>query len=247
MKCVVIHGSPRKGNTWEVLDLVKEEMNNNGNYEFKDIELRKENIGTCIGCFNCIFKGENMCPHKESMSKIIKEIDSSDAFIITTPVYSMQVSGILKNFIDHMSFNFHRPRYFTKKALVIVTTAGGGHTDTANYIKSVLHYWGVNRVNTLPIAYRSFELTDKNRDKVLKGARDFALELNSGKLHKPSTKSVIMYNMWKCMSKEKYKDGSADYDYWKNPVFADNVFAPEVPIGFFNKTLGKVVCKVMKK
>lgn len=26
MKCVVIHGSPRRGNSWNVLTLVKEEM-----------------------------------------------------------------------------------------------------------------------------------------------------------------------------------------------------------------------------
>ena len=27
MKCLVIHGSPRRGNTWDVLKLTEEEMN----------------------------------------------------------------------------------------------------------------------------------------------------------------------------------------------------------------------------
>ncbi|WP_409069976.1 hypothetical protein ACFLKB_12625 [Clostridium sp. FAM 1755] len=47
----------------------------------------------------------------------------------------MQITGLLKNSIDHMSYNFHRPRFFTKKALVITTTAGAGHKDVANNIK----------------------------------------------------------------------------------------------------------------
>ncbi|GAA0779135.1 hypothetical protein GCM10008908_37180 [Clostridium subterminale] len=52
MKCLVIHGSPRRGNTWDVLTLVKEELKKNLELNFIDIELRKENIPLCIGCFN---------------------------------------------------------------------------------------------------------------------------------------------------------------------------------------------------
>lgn len=39
MKCLIIHGSPRRGNTWDVLNRVKEEMQKNGNFEFEVIEL----------------------------------------------------------------------------------------------------------------------------------------------------------------------------------------------------------------
>ena len=54
--------------------------------------------------------------------------------IITSPVYSLQISGQLKNFIDHMSYNFHRPKYFNKKALIITTTGGVRAKEIANYI-----------------------------------------------------------------------------------------------------------------
>ena len=64
MRCVVIHGSPRRGNTWDVLNIAKEEMKKHGEIEFIDIELRKENIPYCNGCFLCIYKGEDKCPHK---------------------------------------------------------------------------------------------------------------------------------------------------------------------------------------
>lgn len=247
MKCLVIHGSPRRGNTWNVLTLVKEEMRKNIEIDFTDIELRKENLPLCIGCFNCIYKGEDKCPHKEIMGKIVKEIKESDAIIITSPVYSMQISGLLKNFIDHMSYNFHRPSLFTKKALIITTTAGAGHKDAANYVKSVLSYWGFNHIQTLPIAYRSMELTDKNKVKVLKGAKKFSEELRSQKIHKPTLKSVAMFNLWKAMSKNKYEEGSADYDYWHSEEMSTGVFSPQVSIGIFKKLMGTIIYGLMNK
>lgn len=72
MKCLVIHGSPRRGSTWDVLNIAKEEMMKNGEIEFQDIELIKEDIKNCIGCFNCFFKGEDKCPHREKIEKIIE-------------------------------------------------------------------------------------------------------------------------------------------------------------------------------
>ena len=115
MKCLVIHGSPRQGNTWNVLNIAKEEMQKNGDFDFEVIELAKEKIPTCIGCFNCISKGEDKCIHKDVIMGISKKMEEADAFIITSPVYSLQVSGLLKNFIDHMSYNFHRPKFYKKR------------------------------------------------------------------------------------------------------------------------------------
>lgn len=135
MKCLIIHGSPRRGNTWDVLNRVKEEMQKNGNFEFEVVELSKEKIPMCIGCFNCIKKGEKKCPHNSYIEPIVKKMEAADAFIITTSVYSMQVSGTLKNFIDHMSYNFRRPRFYNKKALIITTTVKE-YTTLENELRS---------------------------------------------------------------------------------------------------------------
>lgn len=245
MKCLVIHGSPRRGNTWNVLNLVKEEMKKNGKIEFEDIELRKEDIPTCIGCFNCIYKGENTCPHSEKIMKIANQIEDADTLIITSAVYSMQVTGLLKNFIDHMSYNFHRPKFFDKKALVITTTAGTGHKDAADYIKNVLYNWQFNYVQMIPIAYRSKELTNKNKEKVLLGAKRFMLDLKLNKVHKPSIKSVVMFNAWRAMTREKYEEGIADYDYWTRTDLANHTFFPKVRIGIIKRGIGNFIYKVM--
>ena len=245
MKCLVIHGSPRRGNTWDVLNIVKEEMQKNGDFQFEIIELAKEKIPMCIGCFNCIEKGENKCPHNSYIEPIVKKMEEADAFIFTTPVYSMQVSGTLKNFIDHMSYNFHRPKFHDKKVLIITTTAGAGHTDTANYIKEVMEYWSVNYVQTIPIAYRSLELSEKNKIKAIKGAKAFSKELNSHKVHQPKLKSLIMFHLWKSSSKE---DGFsiADFNYWNDEILKKGLYFADIPLGMRKKFMASILKSVFK-
>lgn len=241
MKCLVIHGSPRRGNTWDVLKLTEEEMNKKGEFEFEEIELVKEKIPNCLGCFNCIIKDESLCPHKDIIQKIVSKIEEADAVIITSPVYSMQITGLLKNFIDHMSYNFHRPRFFYKKALIITTTAGAGHKESANYLKEVMYYWDVNYVLTMPIAYRGAELSDKNKDIIIRKADEFAVELNSGKIHEPSLKSILMYNIWKGMSIEGRGVGIADCKYWSDEKLKGTNFYPGIPVGFIKRIFGKLI------
>lgn len=247
MKVLVIHGSPRKRNTWDVLNLVKAEMSKEERIEFEDIELIKENIPICNGCFMCFYKGENVCPHYEKISKIARKIEMADALIITSPVYSLQITGLLKNFIDHMSYNFHRPRYFTKKALVITTTAGAGHKDAADYIKNVLYSWGLNYVHTIPVAFRGKGVSNKNKDKILLGARKFIIDLKSKKLKTPSIKEVVMFNAWRAMTRKKYDEGSADYEYWRKNGLANVIFPSEVKIGIIKRVIGNSVYKFMCK
>ena len=134
MKILIIHGSPRRGNTWKILNKVKEKINEEIDADYEIIELSKMKIPMCTGCFNCILKSEEKCPHYESIKYINDKITWCDAMIITSPVYSLQISGQLKNFIDHMSYNFHRPKYFNKKALIITTTGGVRAKEIANYI-----------------------------------------------------------------------------------------------------------------
>ena len=117
MKILIIHGSPRRGNTWNIVNRVREKINKEIDVNYEIIELSKMKIPMCTGCFNCILKSEEKCPHYESIKYINNKIDWCDAMIITSPVYSLQVSGQLKNFLDHMSYNFHRPKYFNKKHL----------------------------------------------------------------------------------------------------------------------------------
>lgn len=66
----------------------------------------------------CFLKGENKCPHSKTIQPIAEKIEKADCVIITSPSYSLNVTAVCKNFIDHMSYKFHRPSYFDKKCLL---------------------------------------------------------------------------------------------------------------------------------
>ena len=110
MKYVVINGSPRKKNTWKVAKQAMKNMDG----EFEEIHLLKKKIPMCNGCFKCIMEGEDKCPHFDRIDPIMEKIKKADGVIITSPVYAMNVSGLLKNFFDHTAYLYHRPEFFTK-------------------------------------------------------------------------------------------------------------------------------------
>ncbi|MCI9260724.1 MULTISPECIES: flavodoxin family protein [Romboutsia] len=249
MNILIIHGSPRRGNTWNIVNRVKEKINEKIDVDYEIIELSKMKIPMCTGCFNCILKSEEKCPHYESIKYINNKIDWCDAMIITSPVYSLQVSGQLKNFIDHMSYNFHRPKYFNKKALIITTTAGVNAKEISNYIKEVLTFWGINTTYKLPIVYRNdnLEKYDKQIDKVLS---EFIDTLKNNTFKSPTFKTIASYNVFRSMSINLYTKGNPDYDYWKNSELYKYPYHPDIKIGMiksiFGNTLYKVVSKRMK-
>lgn len=246
MNILIIHGSPRRGNTWNIVNRVREKINEKIDVDYEIIELSKMKIPMCTGCFNCILKSEEKCPHYESIKYINNKIDWCDAMIITSPVYSLQVSGQLKNFIDHMSYNFHRPKYFNKKALIITTTAGVNAKEISNYIKEVLTFWGINTTYKLPIVYRNakLEIYDKQIDKVL---NEFIDTLKNNTFKSPTFKTIASYNVFRSMSTNLYTKGNPDYDYWKNSELYKYPYHPDIKIGMIKSIFGNTLYKVASK
>lgn len=244
MKILIIHGSPRKGNTWNILNLVKEKINNQIDAEYEVLELSKINLKMCAGCFNCILKGEDKCPHYKEMNYITNKIEKCDGFIITSPVYSLQISALLKNFIDHMSYNFHRPRYFTKKALIITTTAGIKEKDIANYIEEVLNFWGINSTYKIAIKYRENYI---NENTIEKEVNKFANDLKSDTYKAPNFKTIAYYNGFRCMSMILYGEYNADYKYWRNTGLCNYSYSPDIKVGKIKSIFGEFVYKAMSK
>ena len=240
MKYIIINGSPRVGNTCEVIRQVKTYLKG----DFEEIHLAKEDIRLCRGCFNCIMIGEDKCPHYKKISPLIEKIRDCDGIIIGSPVYAMNVTALLKNFIDHTAYLYHRPEFFTKKALVVVTTAGAGHKKVAKYIDETLRHWGVNKVYKITMACGGKEeLETKEIDKI---SKRFAGDVESGKLHSPKLGDILYFNVWKALavSSEPIK---ADKEFWFKTGLVNNDFSPDVKLGVFKKSFSKLMFFFMKK
>jgi multimeric flavodoxin WrbA len=104
-------------------------MKSYGDVVFEDLMLRDADLSQCTGCFVCIQKGEEHCPRKDDAPAIEQKMHDADGVIFSSPVYGMNVSGLMKVFVDRFSYIFHRPRFFEKKALLLTTTGALGHKD----------------------------------------------------------------------------------------------------------------------
>ena len=243
MNILIIHGSPRRGNTWNIVNKVRDKINKEINVNYEIIELSKMKIPMCTGCFNCILKSEEKCPHYESIKYINNKINWCDALIITSPVYSLQVSSQLKNFIDHMSYNLHRPKFFNKKALIITTTAETKSKEVSDYIEKVLTYWGINTIYKLPIVYRNDNLKFYEKQ-INKLSKKFINNLKSEKFKSPSFKVIAKYNYLKAKSILLYTKGNINYEYWQNNELYKYPYNPSINIGAIKSIFGNLVYKV---
>ena len=241
MKYLIINGSPRKKNTWAMVKRAKEIL---GDSEFEKIQLMKEKIPMCNGCFKCIMEGEDKCPHHDYISKIIEKLREADGLIIASPVYAMNVTALLKNFFDHTAYLYHRPEFFDKKALVFVSTAGAGHKDVAKYIDETLRHWGFNKVYKAAIACGGKEhLETKEIDKA---TEEFKKDMESNKLHNPKFMDIVFYNVWRAMA--VCEDPlEADAEYWKETGLVNYEFAPNVKLNPIKKGFGKIMFFILKK
>ena len=240
MKYLIINGSPRKKNTWKIVTQVKRNLDG----DFEEIHLSKEDIPLCKGCHNCVINGESYCPHHTIIKPIIEKIRDSDGLIIASPVYAMNVTALLKNFLDHTAYLYHRPEFFTKKALVIVSTAGAGHKDVSKYLDETLRHWGVNKVYKIAIACGGKD--ELETDKIDKTAIKFNSDVKSQKLHSPKLMDIVFFNVWKAMN---YIDEpmKADREYWIKNDLINHDFSPEVKLGIFKTLFSKISFNFLKR
>jgi multimeric flavodoxin WrbA len=240
MKYLIINGSPRKKNTCKVIKQVKTNLEG----EFEEIQLAREKIPLCNGCHNCVMMGEEKCPHFDKIKPIVEKIDDCDGIIIGSPVYAMNVTGLLKNFIDHVAYLYHRPEFFSKKALVVVTTAGAGHKKVANYIDETLRHWGVNKVYKISMACGGKDsLETKDIDKI---SRKFAGDVESRKLHSPKFGDIIFFDVWKAMASSD-NPIELDKDFWIKNDLINHDFAPEVKLNLIKKSFSKLMFFILKR
>jgi multimeric flavodoxin WrbA len=173
MKITVINGNMRHGSTWNCKELFLSELAKNQTNEVIEFSLPVDMPHFCVGCFGCITKGEDTCPHASSVQPITKALLEADLIILTSSVYGMDVTGQMKTLLDHLCYQWmsHRPNaaMFRKIAVTITTTAGVGSTHATKTLTNSLKFWGVKRIVSAKYAVGAMkweEVTAKNQHKI---------------------------------------------------------------------------------
>lgn len=251
MKILVIMGSPRRGNTYRAAKKIEESMQSMGYVEFEYLMLRDAGLEQCSGCLVCFGKGEDHCPHKDSTPVIEQKMHAADGVIFATPVYGMSVSALMKTFIDRLSYVFHRPRFFGKKALLLSTAGVLGNKEVLNYLKSVAGMWGfevsyrVGIATPIPISPREEQ---KNNRKLEKAALEFYNELQK-KGRSPEFWNVLAFHAQKASFGELEQISPADYVYWKEKGWLNpkTKYYADVPVNPVYNAIGCISEQILKR
>ena len=148
MKIVMIHGQNHKGSTWNIANLLLQKLP--GEKEVKEYFLPRDLNHFCSGCYACL-EARERCPYWREKEPMLHQMREADLLILTSPNYCMMPSAPMKAFLDLFFTNWmsHKPlrEMFSKRAVVISSTAGAGAKIAAKMIGNYLANWGIPEIH----------------------------------------------------------------------------------------------------
>lgn len=151
-KAVVISGSPRKEESISyqiskrILEKIKEEYNT---FEYDILILSCLNIQKCKGCARCFIEGNGCMSNQDDMRMVEQKLIEANLIILTSPVYSHNVSGDMKIFVDRLSYWSHLFRLVGKYGITISSSSTNGNCFVDQYLINTLRYWGVDVIGNI--------------------------------------------------------------------------------------------------
>jgi multimeric flavodoxin WrbA len=244
MKILVIMGSPRKGNTYHAAEQIRKILQEGRAVEWEYVMLGDVNLEQCRGCLSCFMKGEESCPLKDDASNLEQKMQDADGVIFATPVYALQVSGLMKVFIDRHSYIFHRPRFFRQKALILTTAGVLGIKEVLNYLDTVARIWGFDvaaRVGIITGIIHEYRHKE-NEQRLQAAAEAFLVALQRGSRSKTGLSDVLVFHGMRASFDELRVFSPADHTYWSDQGWLekDKRYFVDVPINPLYHFLGKI-------
>lgn len=216
MKVVTIHGQNHKGSTYHIGKLLADKVD----IKSTDFFLPRDLNHFCLGCYSCI-EDETKCPFWNEKKIILDAMEQADVFIITSPNYCLAPSGAMKSFLDLM-FNcwmVHRPKewMFSKRAVIISTSAGATNGGVIKIIKNSLFGWGIPCIKTYGIALQAMNwgmVKDKKKAKIEKDMTKLAKKLRCGTKPFVGIKTRFMFRMMGLMHSAGWDSSPVEKQYW---------------------------------
>lgn len=111
-------------------------------------------ILSCRGCWGCMVKGQCPLDGKDDMAGLKKKMLEADFIIWGSPVYTMQVTGQMKTFLDRLTTWYHLLRLAGKPGMTVSTTGGSGQDELQQFLSMLMVHIGIKQVGSYnTIAY----------------------------------------------------------------------------------------------
>jgi multimeric flavodoxin WrbA len=191
----------RNGVTHRATRRFLEELASLGDVESEIVLLGEVDLRLCRGCKACMLRGEELCPLHDDRDVLVAKMLRSDGVVLASPVYSFQVSGLMKAFLDRLGFALHRPRFHGRAFTSIVVEGLFGGRSVVRYLDFVGAALGFNAVRGSRIVCRKnpntalepmMEEERRRMDEVLaRHARRFHAQLS-----RPAYPAPTLLQLW---------------------------------------------------
>lgn len=167
---VAITGSNNANSkTKKVTDKILDELIKlNSGYEYKNILLGDFDIKYCIGCQKCFKNGFCEMDNFDNFTFIREDMKNADIIIFTSPVYVDSVSGIMKTFLDRLSYQCHILSLSGKLGFTLAVGDQGGTEKVNEHLDSMLKHLGVKVLSS----YSFLNINDSIYEKTSLIAKD---------------------------------------------------------------------------
>lgn len=243
MKVTAFVGSAHKRSTHKATMQFLNHLQALGDIEHEIVTLNDYKLGFCRGCRVCFDKGEQFCPLKDDRDVLWDKIAASDGVIFATPVYTFQMSGVMKTFIDRFGCICHRPRYFGKTFTSIVTQGFSGGDNVIENLGFAAGVMGFNVVKGSCVT--AFDpWTEKAQQKIdrtlTKHARQFYARLSEPILPTPTLFMLMGFRMGRTTTKQELDDRSYDYRYYAEKGWLESDYFYPTRLGPLKKLAGNL-------
>ena len=248
MKILAICGSPKKGNTYSALNFIKDKY---PEIDFKILMLKDVSLQPCLGCYVCVKLGEEKCPLKDDREKIVKEMMEADGVLFSSPVYTMMITSLMKNFFERVGYIDHRPIFYGKHAMLMAVCAGFGADEANEYMGGMCSIFGFSIASSveLKVASKSKNEKEYNNKLTAEAFESFVqtIKENQGRAPSISLTQLIYYNVFRTLSQLQKDAYKADYKFYKEKTDVPgnakvNVFKKM----FANFMTGRIIKNMMK-
>jgi multimeric flavodoxin WrbA len=244
-KVTAFVGSARKQHTYRSVQQFLASLQSRGDVETEIVRLSEHRLETCQGCKLCCDRGEELCPHRDDdRDLLIGKMTASDGVVFASPVYTFQVSALMKQFLDRLGFVCHRPRFFGKAFTSVVIQAIHGGPETRKYLDFVGGALGFNVVKggCLMSLEPMTEKVRRRNDAILEAlGRKFYAALSRPAYPAPSYFRLMGFRWGRTAIRSMLDESWRDYTYYRDKGwFAADYFYP-TRLGPLKTAFGRVI------
>lgn len=250
-KVLFIIGARKEGHTNEICKYFAKCLQNELECTVEFLFLRDYLDEFCTGCHNCILNDEKKCPHYLEVKKIENQIIRSDALVLASPGYMFSVTGRMKNFLDHVAYNCHRPKYFGKKAFILANCTRWQESSVMAPMETWLKASGFILSGKVYLDLMPFPLVSKELEKKRKllktSARDFAMRLGDISIRKLKLSEVMQFHTFRVISSLLPNIFIADHRYYAAYRGSKRRWYVPAKVSFLTHQAAKIISKRIKK